>query len=425
MAKILIVTYSGFGNWFSLRFLQEKHSCDIYYCGKASEPSLWCLNGICPNVLTEKPDFRRYDLILFDLTGKPKLAEEALLASPTVGDSDFASHIEDHRLDGIKIMEQCDINVPNYETFDDIGDAKRFVRKTNKRFVFKPFGGQDQDTASTYVSKNAEDMYKYLDRLSSVSKGVEFILQEVVEGTEISTEAWFDGQEFYLVNGTLEEKKFMDGGRGPNTGCSGNLVFVYDGLNLPLIFREGLGKLKDFLQAAKYRGMIDLNTIVSDTEMFGLEWTPRFGYDASATLFHIIRSNLGDFIGSIASGIKPDYEIKQTFSAGIRISIPPYPSEIKNEHPPEIPIQGLENVDDLYRSYYLYDCCLDGDNLVTAGVNGFICVPMASGASIPECFDKVEGRIKRLQIPNMQYRGDILKCVYERYKTLSNQGWLR
>jgi phosphoribosylamine--glycine ligase len=423
--KILIVTYSGYGNYFSLRFIHEGHSCDIYYCGKKTDDSLYVLNNISPTPFTEKPNFKDYDLVLFDLTGKSKLAEESLLASPTVGDSDFSSHIEENRLDGIEIMEQCNVNVPYYETFDDLGDAKRFVRKTNKRYVFKPFGGQEQDTASTYVSKNAEDMFKYLDKLGGISKGVEFLLQEVVEGTEISTEGWFNGEDFYLVNSTLEEKKFMEGGKGPNTGCSGNLVWVYDSLNLPLVFREGLGKLKDFLQSVKYRGMIDLNTIVSDREMYGLEWTPRFGYDASVTLFHCIKSDLGNFLGAIATGGRPEYELKHQFAAGVRLSIPPYPSEIHNEHPPEIPIQGLEECEELYRTHYLYDCCMDDNNLVTAGVNGFICVPLAGGSTLQEAFDKVDQRINRIQIPNVQYRNDIMKCTSERYNTLQMQGWLR
>jgi phosphoribosylamine-glycine ligase len=426
MAKILLVTHDCVGNWFSLRFIEEKHSVDIYYCGKKDKPFVNVLGGIVPELILEKPDFSKYDLVLFDTTDKPKIAEEALLSSPTIGDGEFNTEIENNRLIGIEIMEECEIHVPDYETFDDLGDAKRFVRKTNKRYVFKPFTeGEEQDTASTYVSKDAEDMLRYMDKLGALSHGVKFILQEVVEGTEISTEGWFNGDDFFLVNSTLEEKKFLESGRGPNTGCAGNLVFIYDSINLPLVFRDGLGKLKNFLQSVKYRGMIDLNTIVSDREMYGLEWTPRLGYDAAATLFHAIGSNLGDFMGAIAVGAKPEYQLKHQFAAGTRISIPPYPSEIDGKHPSDIPIQGLDDVDDIWRAYYLYDCCLDGDELVTAGVNGLICVPLAGGVTIQEAFDKLDGRIKRLQIPNSQWRGDILTCVNKRYNTLRTQGWLR
>jgi phosphoribosylamine--glycine ligase len=423
MAKILLVTHDCVGNWFSLRFLKEGHSVDIYYCGKKNKSYINCLGGLCPDLMFEKPDFSKYDLILFDMTDSAKLADEAASLAPTIGDSSFASEIENNRFTGIKIMEECDINVPSYEVFNDLAEAKSYIRKNNKRYVFKAFG--DQDTSFTYVSQSAEDMLKYIDKLSSVIKGTEFMLQEVVNGIEVSTEGWFDGQDFHLVNGTLEEKKFMDGGRGPNTGCAGNLVFTYDSLNLPLVFREGLGKLRFFLQSQKYRGMIDLNTIVSDRKMYGLEWTPRLGYDAAATLFHIISSDLAEFMGAIASGVKPEYRLKNSFSASTRISIPPYPSDIPGHHHSDIPIQGLEDVEDIWRSYYLYDCCLDGDELVTAGVCGFITAPIASGDTLQEAFSKVDGRIKKLQIPNMQYRNDIMSCCNKRYNTLREQGWLR
>lgn len=423
MAKILIVTYTMFGSWFSLQLQEEGHTVDIYLCDHYDDYGM-VLSGIIKTPLRAKPNFSKYDLVLFDLTGKPKLAEEAILVTPTIGDGDLHSQLEDDRMFGIEIMEQCGIGVPFYETFDDISTAKRFIKKTNKTFVFKPNGGQDQDTATTYVSKSPEDMLLYLDKLGGITKGVEFILQEVVSGTEISTEGWFNGKDFFLINGTLEEKKFMNDRKGPNTGCSGNLVWIYDQMNPPLVFREGLEKLKDFLQEYDYRGMIDLNTIVSDSKLYGLEWTPRFGYDASATLYTCM-DEVGEFFGSIASGDAPDISIRANFAAGIRLSIPPYPSEIKNKHPEDIPIEGLEE-DDIIKDIFIHDCmCGEHDDLVTAGVNGFVCVPMACGNTIQDVFGKVCEKIKRIHIPDMQYRTDIEKCTTDRYRLLDNQGWLR
>ena len=427
MAKILIVTENGIGNWFSLRFEEEKHDCDIYYVGDLKKPDRYALDGLIRPLMTKKPDFGKYDLVLFDSTIKQvELAEESLKVTGTIGNGEFNKQAEDDRLFGLQIMEEAGINVPAWEAFDDVNDAKRFVRKTNKSYVFKPYGGEDEDTASTYVGKSPDDLLRYLDKLSSTAKGTKFILQEVVTGTEISTEGWFNGEDFFLTNSTLEEKKFMDGAHGPNTGCSGNVVFVHDNLNSPLIFREGLFKMKDFLRQVGYRGMIDLNTIVSDREMFGLEWTPRFGYDATATLFNLIRSDLADFIGSVASGVIPHYEIKNQFAAGIRLSIPPYPTEIPGHHPGDVPIQGLDpDKDDIAKDYFLYDCALDGDELVTVGITGMIMVVLTNGQTVPEVFDSCYERIKKIQIPNMQYRGDLLNCCNKRFNTLRSQGWLR
>lgn len=417
--KILLVSQDGVGSWFTLRLMEEGHKVD-YYLLKKQYGSI--LEGIAPVPILDKPDFSKYDLVVFDLTGRPKLADESYFTTATIGDGSIATLLEEDRLYGIKIMEEAGINVPAYEVFSDIGSAKRFVRKTNKRYVFKPFG--DQDTASTYVADSAEDLVEYMDKLSSETKGVEFLLQEVVGGTEVSTEGWFNGEDFFLLNGTLEEKKFMNDGKGPNTGCSGNLVWCYE-QHEPWIFREGLGKLRDYLRSVNYRGMIDLNTIVSSNELWGLEWTPRFGYDASSTLQSLITSDLGQFYFDVASGNpSPKYTIGYRFAASVRISIPPYPTEVKGHHPEGVPIKGL-TFDDCIRGCYLYDVKEENEDLVSAGHSGFICAPIAVGDSIREAFDVVKMKIDKIKVPNKQYRTDIYTKTFKRYHELQKQGWLR
>lgn len=381
------------------------------------------LQGIAPVPLMKEPDFSKYDLVIFDLTGKPKVAERAMKVTNVIGDSALADELEEDRLFGIQVMEECGIEVPPYEVFQDIDAAKQFIRKTKKRYVFKPNGGQDQETASTYVSTSADDMLEYIDRLGEMSKGVEFILQEIVDGQEISTEAYFNGEDFFLINGTLEEKKFMDQKRGPNTGCSGNLVWAYR--NKPRIFTEGLEKLAPFLQENGYRGMIDLNTIAAGNHLFGLEWTPRFGYDASATMFCTLGSPLGEFLAQVASGEPQVIDVIHDFAAAIRLSIPPYPSECDGYYMENVPINGIEE-DDLEHNY-LYDAMLSKEtgNLVTAGCSGFISVPIGTGRTIEEAFGKVNEQVKKIKIPDMQYRNDIYKCCNERYQLLSKEGWFR
>lgn len=423
MAKILLATYSMYGAWFTLQLEAEGHNCDIWLMDHFDDYSS-VLDGLVSRPFKTKPNFKKYDLVLFDLTGRPKIAEEVRsLGIPMIGDGDLNSQLEDDRLLGIEVMEESGINVPYYEEFADLSEAKKFVKSTNKRFVFKPNGGQNQDTATTYVSKSADDMLKYLDKLSSVTKGAEFILQEVVAGTEISTEAWFDGSSFHCINATLEEKKFMNGNKGPNTGCAGNLVWLYDQVNPPFIFREGLLKLADFLQQYNYRGMIDLNTIVSDNKLYGLEWTPRFGYDASATLYGCM-DGVGDFFGAIASGVRPEYQIRNNYAAALRLSVPPYPSEIRNKHPEGIPIEGIKE-DDIVKNCYLYDVCTDKDELITCGASGLVCVPIQNGENSEQAWDKVYSQVEAINIPDMQYRTDLKESTLKRYKTLALQGWLR
>ena len=421
--RIALSTYSMYGAWFSLRLLEEGHKVDIYL----TEPDYGnVLRGIVPAPYIRArgskgyPNYSKYDLSIFDLTGRERQAEYSASMCPTIGDGAFNCAVEDDRMFGLEAMEECGIQVPPYERFSDVGAAKEYIRKNNKRYVFKPDGGQEQDTETTYVSENAEDMLAVIDKLMVKTKGAPFVLQEFIKGTEVSVEGYFNGDEFYLVNVTLEEKKFMNENKGPNTGCSGNLIFYLR--ESAELYQQGLMKMKKYLSKIGYSGMIDLNTIVANGKLYGLEWTPRFGYDASATLINMYGGNFGEMLFRISTGQVPDQSWKGEFAVGVRASIPPYPSEIKGKHPVGVPIEGIS--EEQYLHTYMYDAMIEKKQLVTAGHSGFIAVPLTYGDTIADAWTRQEIRLKELKIPNMQIRTDLQKTTTKRYDELSRMGLL-
>lgn len=422
--RILLCSSHGCGAWFLLRLQREGHKCDWLLLEPSSPPERRVCKGLVPKPLDSPPaDVSDYDLVIFDSTGHGDLADECAKQTLVIGDSSLSSRLEDDRLYGIEIMQQCGIEVPDYETFQTPDEARKFLKDSPKRYVYKPFtpaGGDEQDTDTTYVSESAEDMERCLDQLFADSQGAPFLLQEVVEGTEVSTEGWFDGQQFLFPNHTFEEKKFMAGGYGPNTGCSGNLMWA---AGMTRLFDAGVAKLAPFLAAQGYRGMVDLNTIVNEQHVYGLEFTPRFGYDSSATLFSLVDDDLGTWLARIASGDGRTPRLRAEWSAGARYSIPPYPEEVRGRHPRSLPIKGIA-VEDAWLNCYLYDAMLDGEGLMTAGVNGNICVPIASGHTPEGAWAGVERLSDKLKIPNMQVRCDLKDTTIERLHRLQEMGWV-
>lgn len=432
--KIALNTYTGYGNFFALRLMSEGNSVDVFL----SDPKYQdILSGLIrPKIIKldhrqhdnnyhdSLPDYSKYDLSVFDLTGKARQADYSFSQCPTIGDGSFQCILENNRAKGIAFMKEAGISIPPTEEFDDINKAKAFIKKTGKRYVFKADGGQDLDVASSYVSKSAEDLLKYLDKVFELAHGHKFILQEFVKGIEISIEGWWNGSDFYCLNATLEEKKFMAGGLGPNTGCAGNLVFTVNPETK--LYKVGLGKLKTLLSQTNFRGMLDLNTIVTLENAYGLEFTPRFGYDASATLFSMYSGGLGNLLLATAKGGAPENSWKAEFGASVRLSIPPYPTELRLKREEGIEIEGLDIEDqEEMLNTYLYDVKLENKKLVTAGINGFIAAPIETGSSIPEAFYKLEQRVKnKLQIPDMQYRNDIMDRCEKRYYELLKLGWI-
>jgi len=427
--KIAFNSYSGYGAWFILRLIAEGHDVSYFL---SNEKYIPILDGLVSPKLIDLdhrrtevgfPDYGEFDLSLFDLTGRKYQADYSTSQTPTIGDGSIHCMLEDDRVFGIRLMEQAGINVPHYEEFSDLGQAKNFIKKTGKRYVYKPNGGQDQGAETTYVSKSPEDLLQYIDELFKLSKGAPFILQEFVKGIECSVEGWFNGEDFYCLNCTIEEKKFMNDNIGPNTGCSGNLVFLIN--NHARIFREGLYKAKQVLTEMGFRGMIDLNTILTEGEIYGLEWTPRFGYDASATLACMYSGDYGDLLHKVAAGKSPDESFRAAYGVSTRITIPPYPTEIKMPKHDGIPVDGIDPCDmEQILNTYLYDVRCNKDKLVCNGITGLIACPIEVASEPEEAFAKLKKSIDRIQVPDMQYRTDIEKSTMKRYREVERMGWL-
>ena len=198
--NVLLVSQHGIGFWFALRLIKEGHDVEIWLTRRG--PWEKTLEGLVPAPYLRRPPesvLRDADLILFDQNGMGKLAEELKQYAPVLGDSLFASKMEDDRLFGIQTMEAAGIEVPFYETFKSPDEARGFLQQRPGRYVYKPSTppGQEQATATTYVASSVSDMLDSLDRLFSDSLNAPFLLQEVVEGEEISVEGWFDGSNFH------------------------------------------------------------------------------------------------------------------------------------------------------------------------------------------------------------------------------------
>jgi len=82
VAKIVLCSKDGYGAWFVLRLLEEGHSVNYYLKDQKKD---CVLGGLVPEPMDKVPDFAKYDLAIFDVTGMPRVAEEAATRCPTIG----------------------------------------------------------------------------------------------------------------------------------------------------------------------------------------------------------------------------------------------------------------------------------------------------------------------------------------------------
>ena len=428
--RFLFLSNSGDGFGLALRLREAGYDVAGWIRQKKSRRNY---DGILRKVERWEDWLSNDTIVVFDSTGGGKLADRLRSKGHHVfGASAFADQLEYDRGTAFTLLEEAGVKVPESRTFYDWEEGKHYA-KGEDQLVFKPSGELAKDpTCGSYCALDPEDMVEMLDYYQGVTtKPPEFELQHFIEdGVALSTEGWFNGEDWlWPFNHTSERKQMMNENLGPSMGCSGNVVWPCDRLNQ--VIDNGLGRVTDVLRRENYIGPIDLNTVVTPNgDVWALEFTPRFGYDAMPALLQLYggdNGNIGPLIASLARGERPrDMVFKGGFGAGLHISIPPYPSD-EFHHLGGVPIRGFAKGD--LHSLYFFDVMLDDKSrLVSAPDVGAGFVTTGWGMSIQEAFSMPYSLAKRAKVPEKQYRTDMaveMQKDYDFWKNVAHEHDMR
>jgi len=406
----LIVSEGGDGLGLALRLQEEGHKVSMSIKDPIAEQR--------GEGLVEKsasPEFK--PVLLADCTGSGALLDSYRASDgDTFGGSQIADRLESDRKYASQIFKEAEIQEPFSKRFTDWESAFEFVQSWDEdsKLVFKPEGKHSGVVPSFVPHDNAELLEMLEHYKGIIGNEPEFTLQEFIDGACISSEVWCaQGKMLRPTNHTLERKQLLPGDIGPSGGCTGNVVWCCDDRECRLC--ETLAKLSGMLEENQWTGPIDINTVVSkEGEIYALEFTPRLGYDAFPTfLYGLLESNFGQFVYNSCRGESNDLEVSDGFAAGVRISVPPWPSEDFHARP-GLPIRGLRKSD--LEKFYSYEISLQEDSLVTSGGYGIIGVAIGHGGSIEEAFEEAYKICDKLRLPDKQYRNDLAEVFAKEYR---------
>lgn len=425
--KILIMGKEGDGFGIAQRLALEGNDVSVWCADPRFEKAL---EGIVARPADWKAAAADADFTIIDCVGLSRAAPTLeRLRKPVIGCSPILDKIELDRGAGMRLFATAGIAIP--ETFEFAGteDAADLVRRLDwgQGWVIKPNG--NVSTAKTMVVKNPTRMSRSLAALSPDSTG---ILQRVVSGIEVSTEGWFNGSRFLRpFNHTFEEKRFLSGNLGHNTGCMGNVVLnAGDGDRLT---RETVERLEGFLAHVGYVGPFDVNCIVTPEKAYALEATSRMGYDAVEALAEGLEEPLGTMLWDVARGANRDLKLTDQTMIAVRLSIPPWPVRKPERDDEPEPIDGID--DSTLPHLFLTDVRKNGKGYETAGGDGVLLKATAIGSirtgteRTPDLTYEARRRVYRLldriDVSGKQYRNDIGARVNGEVAQLKTWGWLK
>lgn len=404
--RFLVLSERGDAAGLAFRLKEEGNEVWLHIREQFAKPTL---RGLVDQVQTPGEGLsKKPEVVLFDMVGEGKLAESyRKMGFKVLGGGLLNDRLELDRSFAMDFAQRMGMKVPPFFPFSssELQKAIDFVADSRKTYVLKPH--DNQSTARTYVSQSHSDMLRYLKWLEKRGgvKG-DFILQERVEGIELSTEVWFsDGNPTWFPNNTVEEKRFLAGNVGPNTGCQSSVVWAHASKESRVV-QQTLKKLYAPLRAARYSGPLDVNAIIKDGQPWFLEFTARPGYSAVYALAELLKTDLGQFLADVASGSGYRQPAKDGYGLAIRLTIPPYPLDAKENRPPYLSSSGRRLANLPEGHFWPLDVELKDEELVTAGVDGVVGEVTYHERDLRRGCDAVFSMVEKVEIPDLQYRTD-------------------
>lgn len=420
MASILILSVDGSGVPLALRLVDEGHIVKMWIKDTHAHSLLKGYKN--PSRVSDPYKMTdQYDLVLSDMVGTGIVCDNLYKKGKLVlGGGAFNDKLELDRAYGNKVAATLtDISSPNTTSISTVQDLKNFLDKSKVPVVIKPLN--NKQTSLTLVSRDKENrMLK-----SIVANGSDdltpCIVQETIDGIEISTEGWFNGEDFVKpFNHTIEHKRMMEGEKGAMTGCMGNVVWPTQGNKLT---DQAISPLKPLLEKVNYVGPIDMNCIVTKDKAYFLEFTARFGYDAIQAWAELLKLSLFDYLYAIASRQRDSFSHHEGYSLAVRLTVAPYPGKEGMERWKNV--KAINVPKEASRHVWLTDVMKNNDEVVLAGGYGVIGCVTARGSTVRECQRRVYRTIKNtLLTDDIQYRSDIGHTVEKEKQQLIDWGWI-
>ena len=404
--KILIISKAGDGFGIAQKLKAEGHDVRIWVEEKGFDT---VGAGIVNQVSNWQPSASEWaDLVISDMVGFGKLAKRLEgFKVPHLGFNQIGDMMELDRGKQMQMFRRFSVPIPETQEFSNPEQAKSILDDwRNPGYVIKPNG--NLDTGKTMMARDP-DIYEWsLDQFSG-DQGL--IVQEIEEGVEISTEGWFDGQEWLTpFNHTIEYKRFFPGKVGTNTGSMGNVVWPVTNPRKDR-FVDNLKRLTPFLRAAKYKGPLDINTIANPSGIWALEVTSRLGYDAIEALYETLSpKNLTEILFTLAKSPpgkaheKINIPMRKGFGVAVRLTVPPYPFNKADKDLAGMPVVGIPR--DL-NHVYATDLFFNRGQFKWSASDGVLAKVAGFGKTIDQARKNAYSVADKVDTQGLQFRVDI------------------
>jgi len=328
-----------------------------------------------------------------------------------IGPTKQAAQLEGSKIFAKEFLQRH--NVPTaemYGAYDSPGDAYAALCAVDWPVVIKADGlcaGK-----GVFVAPNPDAATDFIERVMEKNElgagGKRVMLEEALEGEELSFILLMDGERYAALVPTRDHKRVFDDNQGPNTGGMG--AYSSDEL-LPNELRRVIQAtiveptLKGLAaDGIRYQGFLYVGLMLTKTGPKVLEFNCRLGDPETQAIAARMDFNLAQVMSDVAAGkLQPEkLKWKPGASACVVLASGGYPGKFETGKE----IHGLEEAGALANVKVLHAGTKRmGDKIVTNG--GRVLGVTATGDSLGDALRKAYEAARKIRFDGMHYRRDI------------------
>lgn len=328
---------------------------------------------------------------------------------PVYGPRKNAAEIEGSKIFMKNLLRKYNIPTAKYETFTEYEAALAYLREQPVPIVIKADGlAAGKGVTVCFTSEEAENAL----RETMVSKsfgaaGDKVVIEEFLEGQEMSILAFVDGETVRAMSPAQDHKPVFDGDKGPNTGGMGTyspLPHIQQSIIEDSI--ENIIKPTARAMVAEgrpFRGVLFAGLMITKDGPKTIEFNARFGDPETQVVLPRLETDLLDiFLASINGRLG---EIEITWSEEAAVCVVLASGGYPGSYPKGLPIDGLDTVAEQDALVFHAGTAFKDGRYVTNG--GRVLGVVGRGAGIAEARSNAYKAAERIAFEGKINRTDI------------------
>lgn len=327
------------------------------------------------------------------------------------GPTKAAAQLETSKAFAREFMRVHNIPSPQFTVFTAYDKAREYALQHGGALVVKADGLAGGK--GVIVCDDTEAVIDALRRLMIDQEfgdaGQRVILEERLDGREVSVLALTDGKEVFPLPAARDHKRLLDGDQGPNTGGMGVYAPVPDvsAAQLDDIYRTILAPTVWHMgeMGIPYTGVLYAGIMITAAGPKVLEFNCRFGDPETQAILPLLDGDLAELLLACTEERLFDYiyEGKVHWHSGACVAVVASAAGYPMSYTKGTPIEGIQNIEEAL--VFHAGTQKQNGQLVTAG--GRVLTVSARGATMEDARRNVYAAVEKIHFEGIHFRKDI------------------